>query len=117
MSQFVEALLDNGVGLRRTPSVLLERLDQRGIADVLRFPQGHWKRKYGDEVQQFSQSLRRCHMFRIRGKSGRFFFDALADHILERGSVQSDVRGGGFLEQPLNIIWIKVGPLERLLQL
>src|SRR6267143_2778455 len=117
MSQFVEAPLDNRIGLRCTPPVLPERLHQRGIADVLGFPQGYWKRERGDEVQQFSQSFRRRQIVRIRGEAGCFLLDALADYIFEGGSVQSDVGGGGFFEQSLNIIWIKVGPLERLLQL
>ena len=83
--QIVIASHRNWICARRMPSILLKGHNQRGIADILRFPQHDRKRKLRDQVKQLNQPLGGNKIIWIRCEVSCIFFQALADFIFESG--------------------------------
>src|SRR5579864_3588812 len=96
--QIIVALDSNGVGLGRTPAVLLVGREQRTVAKILSFPQHNWKRQGGKQIEQFDHLLGSSNICRVRRKFSSILFDTPPDHVFQSRDVERNLTGSSFAQ-------------------
>ena len=98
-------------------AILLKRLDQCGVADVLHLPQRYREGQRWNQIHRLAQPLRRNRVSGIGRELRGLFFKALTHGIFQRSGIESDVGGGGFFQKSQEAVGIEFRTLEQLLQL